>query len=87
MATGTPVLGYALGGLLETVNVRNGFLVNEFSQLIAGIEVCLNRNRIAVAASVQSYSEEYFKRNIAMSILKRWPELAPEIKEELLLDC
>jgi glycosyltransferase involved in cell wall biosynthesis len=87
MATGTPVLGYALGGLLETVNSRNGFLVNEFSQLNDGIDVCLNRNRIAVAASVQGYSEENFKRNIAMSILKRWPELTPEIKEELLLDC
>jgi glycosyltransferase involved in cell wall biosynthesis len=79
MATGTPVLGYAFGGLLETVDSQNGCLVKEFSQLENGIEICLTKDRLEVASSVKGYSEDYFKRNMVMTILKHWPELTPDI--------
>ena len=86
MATGTPVLGYAIGGLKETVNSRNGYLVNEFAQLIEGIKVCLTRNRSTVASTVNTYSTDLFKKRIAMSIVSHWPELTPDIKEECIDD-
>jgi len=74
MATGTPVVGIAKGGLLESVNSKNGVLVDSFEDLQDAIEQALKLDRQLVSESVQRYKASNFQKRLAEVIMDKWPE-------------
>ena len=84
MASGTPVLGFAIGGLLESVNESNGCLVENFNELRNGVAMCLQLDRQIVSNSVQKFSRHEFNRRIATRLIEEWPDLQTFIKKEYL---
>lgn len=75
MATGTPVVGIAKGGLLESVNSMNGVLVDSFEQLQDAIEQALKLDRQVVSDSVQRYKTSNFQKQLAEVIVNKWPDM------------
>lgn len=75
MATGTPVVGIAKGGLLESVNSINGILVDSFEDVPQAIKQAVKLDRRIVSESVQRFKTLNFQRRIADEIVKKWPDM------------
>ena len=75
MAVGTPVVGFSLGGLLETVNANNGRLSLDFENLQQSVSEALLLDRDRVAATTEKYSNSRFRRQMNEAITSKWPEL------------
>jgi glycosyltransferase involved in cell wall biosynthesis len=75
MATGTPVVGFDVGGLRETVNALNGRLSLDFDSLSYSVTEALMLDRSKVAATVEKYSSSRFRSEMIEVITSKWPEL------------
>jgi glycosyltransferase involved in cell wall biosynthesis len=82
MSTGTPVVGFKVGGLCETVNAVNGRLSLNFEGLAESIAEAEMLNRLNVSASIARYSSEHFRREMQNLILSRWPEFKSRLAME-----
>ena len=82
MSTGTPVVGFSVGGLCETVNEVNGRLSQDFEGLTSSITEAVRLDRLKVSASIEKYSSKHFRREIQDLIVSRWPEFTSRLAIE-----
>lgn len=82
-ATGTPVVGLAQGGLIDTVTNENGILVNSQEEFPDAILKALELNREIVMKSSKRFSEDEFKKAIANYVTREIPSCAHLIKDDL----
>ena len=82
MSTGTPVVGFRVGGLCETVNEVNGRLSLDFDGLTSSITEADRLDRLKVSASIEKYSSKHFRREMQNLIVSRWPELTSRLALE-----
>lgn len=82
MSTGTPVVGFRVGGLCETVNEANGRLSQDFEDLTSSIAEAVKLDRLNVSASVEKYSSDHFRREMQNLIVSRWPEFTSRLAIE-----
>jgi glycosyltransferase involved in cell wall biosynthesis len=81
MATGTPVVGLAQGGLLDTVSNQNGVLVSSYEEFPEAILRALQLERYQVMKTSLKFSDDEFKRTFANFVVKNLPSCAELIKD------
>jgi len=84
MACGTPVVGFNIGGLSETVNDENGILVDAFHELPKAVKMASQLNRSLVRNTTKKYSRAFFRNQFVEYLLKTDPNLSIIIKPEYL---
>ncbi len=82
MSTGTPVVGFRVGGLCETVNEVNGRLSEDFEGLVSAILEADKLDRFDVSTSIEKYSSKHFRREMQNLIVTRWPEFTSRLAIE-----
>lgn len=86
IATGTPVVGLAQGGLIDTVTSENGILVGNHKDFPGAITQALELNRAVVMRSSKKFSEEAFSKSFASFLIQKLPGCADLIKDSLKID-
>jgi glycosyltransferase involved in cell wall biosynthesis len=82
IATGTPVVGLAQGGLIDTISSQNGILVHSHEEFPDAILKALELNRRSVMKTSMRFSEEEFKKTFAKFLIEKFPNCMEMIKVE-----
>lgn len=84
MSCGTPVVGFNIAGLKETVNSKNGRLVQHFSEMPSAVMEAITLDRTTVSQTAEAYSLLNFRRKFARYLIGVNKDYECLIKDELL---